>query len=254
MDELTNVFADFQKQVQEISDHAQQVHRVEFFAKLKNGTSFNFSFNSDTFNRLESGKRTYRPVSIFNAIIDIIGGSAAIFLLVYYVIVLEEHSASFLPASLWSIVTFCFFIGSFVVSCLYHLFDRESSVRHVFSTVAEALKIITLALVNISSVLLMNPAKIIPALLGTLLFAAMAFLFLSMGTQGGSRASLSFAVMLPFIALMGQITMLTVSTAILFALWSLVNLLASSSLRARTITIFAIMGMLTFAMNCLLVL
>ncbi|AEV28160.1 putative membrane protein, hemolysin III [Sphaerochaeta pleomorpha str. Grapes] len=254
MDELTNVFADFQKQVKEISDHAPQVHKIEFSAKLKNGTSFNFNFNSDTFNRQPRSERNYKPVSVFNAIVDIIGASGAIFLLVYLIITIETYHPTFGSSAIWSILAFSFFIAFFTISSVYHLFDKDSPVQPVFYSVSESLKIVTLASVNICYVLLVNPEKFIPAVLGTLGLAAASFLFLSIGTHGGLRASLAFTTLLPFVSLLGKITLLSVSTAILLALWSLINLLVKPSQKVRTNTVFAIMGMISLALNCFLVL
>jgi hypothetical protein len=116
------------------------------------------------------------------------------------------------------------------------------------------LKIVTLSSVNICYVLLVNPDKLIPAILSTLALAATSFLFLSMGTHGSTRASLVFTTLLPFVALIGKLSLLTVSTATLLSLWSLVNLLVKPSQKARTNTVFAIMGMIALALNCFLVL
>lgn len=254
MDELTDIFADFQKQVKEIADHAPQVHKIDFSAKLKNGTSFNFNFNSDTFNKQPRGERNYRPSSVFNAVIDIIGASGAIFLLVYLIVTMERYQKSYALSAVWSILTFSFFIAFFTISCIYHLFDRESAVKPVFYSVSESLKIVTLASVNICYVMLVNPDKLIPSVLGTLGIAAASFLFLSMGTHGSLRASLAFTTLLPFVSLLGKVNLLTVSTATLLALWSLINLLAKPSEKVRTNAVFAIMGMIALALNCFLVL
>jgi predicted membrane channel-forming protein YqfA (hemolysin III family) len=254
MDELTNVFADFQRQVKEISEHAQQVHKIEFSAKLKNGTFFTFNYNSDTFNREAKGKRKYSPTSIFNAIIDIIGAFGAIFLLVYLILTVEIYRQNFGFSSVWGILTFSFFIAFFVVSSLYHLFDKDSPALAVFCNIFESLKIITLCSANICYILLVNPDKMIPVVLGSLGFAAASFLFLSMGTHGSLRASLLFTTILPFISLIGKVSLLSFSTASLLGLWSLVNLVAKPTEKARTNTVFAIMGMIALALNCFMIL
>jgi hypothetical protein len=251
MDELTNVFADFKRQVDEIAGHAQQVYRVDFSAKLKNGTSFNFTYNSDTFNRSRKDRQRYRPASVFNAVVDIIGGSTAIFLLVFLLVGLSGRIPGVSVSPLWSVLAFSFFIAYFIISSLYHLFDMDSPARQVFSNLSEALKVISLSAANICTVLLADPGRLPMAVLATLVIAATSLLFLSMGTRGSSKASLAFTTLLPYVSLMGTFSLASVGSATLFALWSLVNLLLDHRQKARTNTVFAIMGMVALALHWL---
>ncbi len=251
MDDLNTLFSEFQRQVEEITSHAQQVHKLDFTAKLRNGTYFNFSYNSDTFTRKlnSEGKHPYTPSSVFNAVVDILGSLASGVLLVFLAIAIRQSELGFVQPTTLIILSFSLFTSCFVISALYHLFDRSSGVRLVFSNVTEALKILSLSCANVALAMLLSPARTSMVLLLTLLFGATAALLLSLGTQGGARASLAFCVLLPYLPLYAGASLPLVTTATLFGLWSLVALISKANHRVRSNTTFALIGVVSLALN-----
>ena len=249
MDELTKLFSDFENQVTEITSHAQQVHKIDFSAKLMNGTVFNFRYNSDTFNRQEKGKQPYAPASVFNAVVDILGAVVSLVLLIYLCVFIHKQNLPFESTAGLVILSFSFFIGCFVITALFHLFNRESPARLVFYNIMEALKILALGTANISLALLSNPLAVNPILLSTLLVGATAFLLLAAGTQVGAKASLAFTTLLPYLPLYANLSFAGLTTATLFGLWSLVAMVAKPSLRVKSNTTFAVIGVLALGIN-----
>ena len=253
MDDLNKLFSEFERQVGEITSHAQQVHKIDFTAKLRNGTYFNFAYNSDTYNRKlnSEGKHPYTPASVFNAVVDILGSLVSATILVFMAIAINRSQMGFIKPTVLVILTFSLFTSCFVMSALYHLFDHSSRARFVFYNVMEALKILSLAFANVAIAMLASPAKASFVLLFTLLVGATAALLLSLGTQGGARASLAFCIALPYLPLFAVTSLALVTTTTLFGLWSLVGLVAKNNLRIKSNTTFALIGVVSLALNFL---
>ncbi len=253
MDDLNKLFSEFERQVAEITSHASQVHKLDFSAKLRNGTYFNFSYNSDTYKRKlnSEGKHPYTPASVFNAVVDILGSLVSLAILVFLAIAIKRSELGFVTPTVLIILTFSLFAFCFVMNALYHLFDATSGARFVFSNVMQALKILSLSFANVALSMLVSPEKASLVLLFTLLVGATAALLLSLGTQGGSRASLAFCILLPYLPLYAVTSLALLTTATLFALWSLVGLIAKTNLRIRSNTTFALIGVLSLGMNFL---
>ncbi|NBK22119.1 MAG: hypothetical protein EOM68_08850, partial [Spirochaetia bacterium] len=108
MDDLNKLFSEFERQVGEITSHAQQVHKLDFTAKLRNGTHFNFTYNSDTFNRKlnSEGKHPYEPASVFNAVVDILGSLVSVAILVVMAIAINRGNRGFVQPTVLIILTF----------------------------------------------------------------------------------------------------------------------------------------------------
>ncbi len=253
MDDLNTLFSEFERQVGEITSHAQQVHKLDFTAKLRNGTYFNFSYNSDTYNRklTSEGKHPYTPASVFNAVVDILGTIVSTVILVFLAIAIHRSTMGFVQPTVLIILTFSLFTSCFVMNALYHLFDRSSGARFVFSHVAEALKILSLSFSNIALAMLTSPEKASLVLLATLIVGASAALLLSLGTQGGGRASLAFCILLPYLPLYAGTSLALLTTSTLFGLWSLIALIAKRNLRIRSNTTFALIGVVSLALTFL---
>lgn len=253
MDDLNKLFSEFERQVGEITSHAQQVHKLDFTAKLRNGTHFNFTYNSDTFNRKlnSEGKHPYEPASVFNAVVDILGSLVSVAILVVMAIAINRGNRGFVQPTVLIILTFSLFTSCFVMSALYHLFDHGSGARFVFYNVMEALKILSLAFANVAIAMLASPENTSFVLLFTLLVGATSALLLSLGTQGGARASLAFCIILPYLPLFALSSLSLLTTATLFGLWSLVGLIAKSNLRIKSNTTFGLIGVVSLALNFL---
>jgi predicted membrane channel-forming protein YqfA (hemolysin III family) len=261
--ELRNLFEDFKGHVIDISEHADQVHRVDFSAKLKNGTAFSFNFNSDQWMRKVSpetkrASSRYAPAAPFNAVVDIVGALIAIALMIIVAINIDKLP-TFGVTGVLSVFIFTLYICYFILAAIFHLFPEESQVRSVFQHLTSAFKIITLLLGNMLGAILLDgiPYSFV-LIFVSILVAALALFTLSFGTKGGGRASLFFSTGLPFLLFIiypnipGQYatTLLPflIPETIMLGLWSFLPLILPSKIsgkvsRGRTNNIFPIMGM-----------
>lgn len=243
MDELNTIFSDFEQRVQEIAGHAEDVQYLDFKARLKNGTAFEFHYDIETFAKLSQPKPVYRPASVFNAIVDILGGGISIGLLVY----LLMRAVQPLPVAV--ILTYCFFIAYFSVSTIYHFFDKSSRANPVFYNLSQTMKILGLGMVNVGIASMNNDANMNPVLFSSLILCALCLLLLSGGTKVSLSASTTFAILLPFVALLNRFTFDSFATATLFGLWSLGSLVSKPDLRIKSNSIFALVGLLSLTVQ-----
>lgn len=261
--EISQLFSDFKEHVIDITEHADQIHRIDFSAKLKNGTSFAFNYNSDQWMRKASpeAKREssrYAPASPFNAIVDIVGALVAIALMIIVAININKLPV-FGVTGVLSVFVFTLYICYFVIAAIFHLFPCESQVRGVFLHLTTAFKIITLLLINMLGAILLPGSPYSSVLIFVSIFvAALALFMLSFGTKGGGRASLVFSTAIPFLlfiiypnmpeASIATLLPLLIPEAIMSGLWSFLPLVLPSTIRGkvaqgRTNNIFPIMGM-----------
>ena len=238
MDELQQVFTDFENQVHEIASHANQVSKVNFKAELKNGTSFNFIFNADSFARRQGNQSEGRPLSISNAIVDIVGASAAITLLLVLLLIERRTEITLL-------LSYALFISYFTLSAMFHFFRRESRTHMVFYYLKETSKIISLAMVNIIHI---GPLYTLNRSL-SLILVALSLLMLSGRTKLSLQVSLALASLLPFISLLGSFSLDTLVRCTLFSLWSCISLAAKSDSRMNSNSIFALIGLLALSIE-----
>lgn len=224
--DVNELFQDFQKQVAEIASHAQQVSKLKFSAQLKNGTSFRFNFDADTYGR---EKKPYKPHSIYNAIIDIIGAAITVALMVMHI-----------GSPLW--VLGCIFLFAFfVTNAVMHLFDesRERTVAVLFH-LGCAIKIVFLCLFNFAMV--HGPQSVVVTTLG---ISALSLLLLSIQTRGAGRVSSIVLAILPFMNLLGGVHSLFLPASdLVFALWALGPALPGGKAKARSNSVFAIIGLI----------
>lgn len=224
--DVNELFQNFQKQVDEIASHAQQVSKLKFSAQLKNGTSFRFNFDADTYGR---EKKPYKPHSIYNAIIDIIGAGIAIALMVMHIAI-----------PLW-VLSCVFLLAFFVSNAVMHLFDesRERTITVLFHLTC-AIKIVFLCLGNFTMVHGMQSVVVT-----TLGISALSLMLLSIQTKGAERASGIVLAVLPFMNLLGGVHSLFLPASdFVFALWALGPVLPGGKLKARSNSVFAIIGLI----------
>ena len=157
---------------------------MKFDAKLKNGTHFSFDFNSDKFNRKTgTEKREHHPVSVFNAVVDILSACTALALMILWFV----HSAAF-PATqrICFTLAFIFFPVFFITSSVYHFLDEE------LTRAVKVMFIVRMGLLIASSALLCSAFCLYRGFLYTLIYltlAALSLMLLSFGTKNGFRAS-----------------------------------------------------------------
>ena len=217
--EKKEMFEEFKGRVDEILDHYEELERLSFTARLRNGTRFAFDFDIDSFNRNEERGRTRtpsRPVSVFNAVIDIIASVMAICLLIVNVAQSDASAAT--------VLAFTSAIVLFAVSAVYHLFDeRMARTVKVLFLVRMGLLSLTFALVS-GAVVSLSGGSALLAFPVTLLFASLALFLTSLGTSGGFRAASAVLALMSLAAILfsGSRTGLVILTQALMCLSALV--------------------------------
>lgn len=183
--EKKEVFSQFNEKVSEITQHYEEIEEMKFDAKLKNGTHFSFDFNSDKFNRQtgDEKRKAHHPLSVFNAVVDILSACAALALMVLWFV----HSAAFPAAErICFTLVFIIFPVFFITSSVYHFLDEE------LTRAVKAMFIVRMGLLIASSALLCTAFCLYRGFLYTLIYlilAALSLMLLSFGTKNGFRAS-----------------------------------------------------------------
>ena len=244
--EKKEVFSQFNEKVSEITQHYEEIEEMKFDAMLKNGTHFSFDFNSDKFNRKTGReKREHHPVSVFNAVVDILSACTAITLMILWFV----HSAAFPTAERVCItLAFIFFPIFFITSSVYHFLDEE------LTRAVKVIFIVRMGLLIASSALLCTTFCLYRGFLYTIIYlvlAALSLMLLSFGTRNGFRASslilaVSYLSILFFSRAPGAL-----ATAITGAFASLLPAFIPASgnrrlLNARTIGIFYLVTLISF--------
>lgn len=243
--EKKEVFSQFNEKVSEITQHYEEIEEMKFDAKLKNGTHFSFDFNSDKFNRKTgTEKKEHHPVSVFNAVVDILSACTAITLMILWFV----HSAAFPAAQrICFTLAFIFFPVFFITSSVYHFLDEE------LTRAVKAMFIVRMGLLIASSALLCTAFCLYRGFLYTLIYltlAALSLMLLSFGTKNGFRASslitaAGYLIILFFCRTPGaSATALTGAFASLFPVFIPVSGVKKIS-NARTIGIFYLVTLIS---------
>ena len=243
--EKKEVFSQFNEKVSEITQHYEEIEEMKFDAKLKNGTHFSFDFNSDKFNRKTgTEKREHHPVSVFNAVVDILSACTALALMILWFV----HSAAF-PATqrICFTLAFIFFPVFFITSSVYHFLDEE------LTRAVKVMFIVRMGLLIASSALLCTTFCLYRGFLYTIIYlvlAALSLMLLSFGTKNGFRASslitaAGYLIILFFCRTPGaSATALTGAFASLFPVFIPVSGVKKIS-NARTIGIFYLVTLIS---------
>ena len=199
MSDKVTTFKELKLKLNEIVDHYDELDYLNFDAKLKNGNKFNFNYDSKSFdNPQKTLKHGYHPISVFNAIIDILASCIMISFLA--VTAVKAHLNGMTLAMV--INTFIFFILYFIVSAIYHFFDQGSRARKPLYLVRFGLSNVPLILL-LSSLFIINDTSKVFFIL-TFAFAALSVFFISFGTKFGQRAAnssyIAYAIIILVIA------------------------------------------------------
>lgn len=243
--EKKEVFSQFNEKVSEITQHYEEIEEMKFDAKLKNGTHFSFDFNSDKFNRKTgTEKREHHPVSVFNAVVDILSACTALALMILWFV----HSAAFPAAQrICFTLAFIFFPVFFITSSVYHFLDEE------LTRAVKVMFIVRMGLLIASSALLCTTFCLYRGFLYTIIYlvlAALSLMLLSFGTKNGFRASslitaAGYLIILFFCRTPGaSATALTGAFASLFPVFIPVSGVKKIS-NARTIGIFYLVTLIS---------
>jgi len=229
-DNRIGMFTDFSKQVDEICQHSDQVETVKFTAKLKNGTSFSFHYNKDSYEKSLLPKRVYQPLSVFGSIIDCAGAGISIACLVLLI------------GPIWHVLLFSMLLATFTFAALDHLFDvGEEQAHKVFSNLRDGFKILAIGLCNYC-IASMTGSHVIAVVTMTFIIAATALLLLSMQTKGSLIGSLATTTLLSFCSLFSLTSAMALSTCILYGLWSVQAFVLQSHNKVKSNTIFGVMA------------
>lgn len=241
MKELETVFREFQSQVEEISQHAQQVQDLVFRARLKNGTSFRFTYDAERFAKQQGERIHAHPLSVFNGILDIVAALLAITFLIV------QLSIGF--DNLFLLLCYASFILTFSLSSLYHFFEPDTRSHFVFLNLREITKLLSLFLVNITIAYTFAPASIVMVRSLSLFLVAASLLFLSGRTQLSQQVSFLISSLLPLVSLVSQIGLESILRVLIFSLWSLLTMLFKKESRMHSSSIFALIGVVLFTLE-----
>ena len=245
--EKKEVFSQFNEKVSEITQHYEEIEEMKFDAKLKNGIRFAFTFDSDKFSRKtgEAGRKKHHPVSVFNAVVDILSACTAITLMILWF----AHSAAFPTAERVCItLAFIFFPIFFITSSVYHFLDDE------LTRAVKAMFIVRMGFLIASSALLCTVFCLYRGFLYTIIYlvlTALSLMLLSFGTRNGFRASSLVLVVSYLSVLFFSRTPGAFAAAITGAFASLLPAFIPASgsrrlLNARTIGIFYLVTLISF--------
>lgn len=216
--ERGQLFDDFKGRVDEIMEHQDEISVLRFDARLKNGTRFSFDYDSERFEkaaRADGQPRHRHPVSVFNAVLDIIAAMVAMNLMI--VAGARAHGISD-GAYACLLLTFISFFAMFTVSAVYHLFDEghARTVRVLYSVRMALLAICVMLLAD--SMCLIGTQGSMLTFPVQLFLAALSVFLTSLSTKGGSRAaslmtSIAYLVSCAFVDLdVGTITVIALGT------------------------------------------
>lgn len=241
MKELETVFKEFQSQVEEISQHAQQVQDLVFRARLKNGTSFRFTYDAERFAKQQGERIHAHPLSVFNGILDIVAALVGITFMVV------QLSLGF--DNLFLLLCYASCILTFSLSSLFHFFEPDTRSHFVFLNLREIAKMLSLFLVNITVAYAFAPSSLVVVRSLSLLLVAASLLFLSGRTHLSQQVSYLLSSLLPLVSLVSVIGLESIMRVMLFSIWSLVTLLFKRESRMHTSSIFALIGLVLFTLE-----
>ena len=193
------LFDDFSQRVDQIMEHQDEISLLRFDARLKNGTRFSFDYDSERFDKASRPARPAggrHPVSVFDAVVDMIASLVTLNLLIVSGARFVALSGGAFACVLLTHVSFFVF---FSTSAVYHLFD-ESHARTV-----KVLSMVRMGLLSLSVMLITDSMCLVCGRSSMLTFpvqlfiAALSVFFTSLSTRGGFRAA-SLAHCLAYLA------------------------------------------------------
>lgn len=244
-DEIKILFEDFNKQVNEISQHSDKVKKLNFSCSLLNGTSFKFNYN---INKHYKSGSPYKPAAIFNAILDIISAIISLVFLLLYFSEYFQITKSNQAINLFIITLLSFSITFFVLRSVYHLFQSTSSVRNPLFRASEAIKISILLNINILVSVIYKINNITLVIFLSFVVCSLALLSMGIGTQGAFKIEMLLTTVLPLFMLVSSTNLAIVASSILLAFSSFIYVLLEGR-EAKTNSIFSILGISLFILG-----
>jgi channel protein (hemolysin III family) len=123
-------FIEFERMTKEIMEHKDQIEKIDFSSRLKNGTRFTFAYNLRGQERKKKANGKLDQTALFNGIFDIIAIGISIALLT--ILVIYSHGAR----KDGLVVTYSLFGSTLIIynlfSALFHFFSNMSSTRQIF--------------------------------------------------------------------------------------------------------------------------
>ncbi len=182
MSERETTFKDFKEKVNEILEHYSDIDRLDFNAELKNGTKFSFYYDDKTYDN-KKVKKEYHPISVFNAVLDMIAAG----IMIAFIVVLAVRSSFQRVNFALTVNTYIFFTIFFIISAVYHLFNVNSRARKPLYLVRFGFSMTSITLMTITLLVAADVNKSV--YIFALLITALSFFFSSFGTKVGQRLS-----------------------------------------------------------------
>lgn len=196
MGEKRELFNELKEKVDQMVNHSDDVVEVHFIAKLKNKSKLEFNYDEEVEKRLLKGKTIYKPISVFNSIIDMLASIASITFLVLACVFFLNGTGlqnTFITNS------FAFWIAYFVFSSVYHLFNRNNYSKNVLFAIKQYLLILSFSVTAFCSLAIYSGPFLSYFAIG--IFAAVSIFFTAINTKGGQDASNVVLAIMSFLPL-----------------------------------------------------
>lgn len=249
--ELDALFSDFKKQVNDISEHSDKVHKLNFNCTLDNGTGFKFNYDKDKYNK-DKEPTSYKPATTFNAIVDIISAVASITFLVLFLI--NRFNFNYTTTNLTNILftlIIILAISFFVIRAIYHLFHVTSNVRDPLFRTSEAIKIAILVSLNILVSIIYNVKAINIVIFTSFILSALSLLCFGICTKLSIKIAMFFSSILPFLMLVSSLNSDLIYASIILCISSLIYIFVNNK-EAKTNSIFMFLGICLIFLNFLI--
>lgn len=244
--ELNDLFEDFKRQVNEISEHKDKVKKLNFNCILLNGTGFKFNYD---INKFSKEPKKYKPATTFNAIVDILSSIVSIVYLILFLsdkVNLKFEATNFV--NILFVLLFAFLISFFVLRAVYHLFHATSAVRNPLFRLSEAIKLAILLNINIIISILYNIKSINIVIFISFILCSLALLCMGIGTNLSFKIEMFFSATLPFLMLISSSEFSFIFSSIILSLSSFIYIIMKDS-ESRTNSIFLLLGISLLLLN-----
>lgn len=184
-----------------ILDHSEDVSRMRFEARMKNGSSFRYSFDRQKWERELQKENLPRRESnqLINAILDVIGIAAAVAILVILVVfaVIESQTEAILYYSIsWALA-----ISYYLFSAMYNFLSPAHTAREFFFNFRSILLFLTLTAFFLPLYLVYLPSSPGNGFLGSvLLLCVIGLYFNGLNTKGGRKMAALAGILLSWLS------------------------------------------------------
>ena len=213
-----------------ILEHSEDVSRMRFEARMKNGSSFRYSFDRQKWEReLQKENLPRRETNqLINAILDVLGIGIAVAILVILVVFAAVSGKT--EGILYYSISWALAILYYLFSALYNFLSPAHTAREFFFKFRSILLFLTLSGFFLPLYLIYLPANPGTGLMGGVLLLCVAGLYFNgLNTRGGRRMAAISGILLswlsviaiPFLSASFSLfeKMLVIFAAVLLSFW-----------------------------------